>query len=95
MVSDASEPGEGELKIFKHMKSIAERDPAASMVAAGSDSDLILLGLCVPSSNLHVMQSTSEGLGRDECLFVRVSDLRLKLERLSIQQCECSNQCRL
>lgn len=75
-VSSAREPGEGEHKIFEHIRSTAEEHKSATSVVYGLDADLIMLTL----NHLHI----SEGLYlfRETPHFIRSIDKDLDPEVL-------------
>lgn len=55
-VSSSKEPDEGEVKIFKEIKKIAEKNPYDNYLVIGNDADIVVLGLLATSSrNIDIL----------------------------------------
>lgn len=55
-ISPASDSGEGEIKIFRHINSIAQQHPSDSFLVVGNDADLVVLAMaCISVTNIDIL----------------------------------------
>jgi len=75
IISDSSEPGEGEHKIFKYINTIKDK---SNIIVHGLDADLIVLSLSTGKHNINIMRENALD-NRNKLSFIDIKELKKQL----------------